>query len=240
MSIAVFDIETKELVSDWEQPHLSGIASVAVWTGSRGAGSMHVFSDGELHKVQHMLQSASVVVSFNGIGFDLPLLSGCLKAPLQLQEHFDLMRVVQEITGRRYSLDELARCTLGQGKTGHGMSAPVLYRESNFARLHTYNIKDVELTRDLFFFLLSHGYVLVPYKDGVRQVSTPWSMTSALKGQHRLHRPVHRKDERKPATQKQIDYLKDLHNYDWKPTENLTSAQAAEMIDYLKKGERKQ
>lgn len=59
-----------------------------------------------------------------------------------------------------FGLDGLAEGTFGMNKTGHGANAPILFREKRYAELLEYNLQDVRLTRKLFEFISTHGFVV--------------------------------------------------------------------------------
>jgi hypothetical protein len=105
-------------------------------------------------------KSGAWVVSFNGLAFDVPLLSGLIRRPLVLKRHCDLFAICYASLGYRPSLEMLAQANLGQGKGGVGGHAPMYWRDQRYGALATYCERDVRLTRDLYFLAVGRGYLL--------------------------------------------------------------------------------
>lgn len=171
LSVAVVDIEARNLVSDWSRPWEAGIASVAVWCNWLGGsfGKMFLFDGGDLRELARLLHHAEIMVTFNGERYDIPALNGCLGEPIYHGYHCDLMARLYGELGHRVSLEKVAKATLGRGKSGSGAHAPEMYQAGEFAQLHTYNMDDVDLTRDLFLFARRHGFLWVPDGNGKRK-----------------------------------------------------------------------
>ena len=229
MKIAVFDLESKELVEDWNQPHKAGLACAALWTSWQGGkeGRLQVFDEEGIGRLIRNLQAADLVVTYNGIRFDVPFLEGLTGDRLALAQ-FDLLDSIKIAAGRRYSLEDVARSTLGRGKGGKGCAAPTLHKQSRFADLHSYCLEDVVLTRDLFLFAREFGYVLIPGEKAALQVFLPTSSKA-------LHHSNERaKNNRAPASDRQVRYLRTLKgDQSWKPIPGFTKEQAAREIDHI-------
>lgn len=176
---AAFDIETRlgadEVKGGWDGMRL-GLGDFACgaiydseqdWTFLYGPEDLDAFA-------AH-LESAATLVSYNGIGFDVPAIEGTLRRPLKLEpaNHLDLLAVLVQAAGNRkgLTLENVSRHTLGRGKIGHGAHAPQLYREAlqggiagltTTTRLLTYCAHDVRLTRDLLRFLSRNQMLLGP------------------------------------------------------------------------------
>lgn len=122
--------------------------------------------------VQH-LEEAAVVVSFNGKGYDIPVIENLIGRPLVLKQHIDLFEMIVAVTGdlKGYGLEAVAKTTLGRGKLGKGVWASELYEralkggEDGAAALFElvgYCGGDVRLTRDLLLFVREYSYILSP------------------------------------------------------------------------------
>jgi len=122
-----------------------------------------VYTSESLEAAACHLEAADVVLSFNGIEFDVPVLEGCINRKIILKTHLDLLRLIwSAISGRKKgnTLDETAKRTIGRGKIGTGASAPRLADQGRWEELFTYCAGDVFLTRDLFRFVQEHGGVI--------------------------------------------------------------------------------
>ena len=100
---------------------------------------------------------------------------------------FDIFQDVRRIAGRMISLDNIARATLHQHKWADGKQAVQWFREGNFERLITYCKKDVEITRDIFYFGERNDHIF--YNDhtqlnvnwaGIRPTPRPLSPEEAI------------------------------------------------------------
>ena len=168
--IAIFDLETERMASDaapdgrpigWslERRSLMGISWGVAWCSD---GHFRHYDRQNLPALGRLLEEAALVVSYNGISFDVPLLSGVLERPLEIRRHCDLLALVQRSSGGKWKLDEMARANLPGGKSGWGGHAPQLYRDGRLADLATYCERDVAITRDLFFLATARGYLRSP------------------------------------------------------------------------------
>lgn len=82
-------------------------------------------------EVQHYLDTADLVVSFNGERFDFPLMKGAGFDMTHAREvSYDIMVAFVSAAGHRISLDALAKSLVGRGKTGTGSLAPQLWRSA--------------------------------------------------------------------------------------------------------------
>ena len=171
--IGVFDLETQALSTDpgpdgrpigWslERRHLMGISWGCIWTSDQ---QMHHYDWLDLERMAAKIESLDLLVSFNGVGFDAPLLAGCLGREIPWPPHCDLMLPIHDALGYRVSLDDMATANLGITKTGYGGHAPQLWRDGKYGALAAYCARDVELTRDLYMLAL-RGWLLAP--DGRR------------------------------------------------------------------------
>lgn len=164
--VVCFDLETRKLadeVGGWDalKRGEGGVSCLVVWDSI--TDHHHIYTSETLLAAAVHLESADVVLSFNGIEFDIPVLEGCIGRRVATKAHLDLLRLIwSAIAGRRKgnTLDETAKRTLGRGKIGSGTSAPRLAEEGRWQELFTYCAGDVFLTRDLFRFVQEHGGVI--------------------------------------------------------------------------------
>ena len=190
MKTLVLDLETQQLVKDWAKPWEAGLSVCGVWISWMGgpAGRFRLYDPGSIHNVIPLIEAAEVVVTYNGDKFDLPFLGGLVRA-FKVRKHIDLLALIKAETGRRWSLDNITRATLGRCKTGKGSSAPLLWSRNEFASLYSYCLDDVALTRDLYKFALTHGYVLGDSDEGIQQIELP---LGAKRMNHERERENHR------------------------------------------------
>jgi DEAD/DEAH box helicase domain-containing protein len=76
----------------------------------------------------------------------------------------DLLEEVHAYLGYRLSLNGLAEQTLGIKKTADGLQSLIWYKEGRIDLIRHYCRKDVEITRDILFHALEHGFLLFANK----------------------------------------------------------------------------
>ncbi|MES2996665.1 MAG: ribonuclease H-like domain-containing protein [Verrucomicrobiota bacterium] len=182
MNIVYFDLETQKSFSAVgnKKEHM-GI-SVAV-TYSTARGSYEIYGDGEFDKLGEELVRADLVVGWNHVQFDYPVLQPHVFPTLIEQtRNLDMMLAVQEILGHRLKLDCVASACLGAGKTADGLDALKWWQEhkksGDFAplrRIAEYCAYDVKVTKAVHEFALSNGHLKYDDKSGrVAEVAVSW------------------------------------------------------------------
>lgn len=172
----VFDIEiqkTVEEVGGWgaAREGKAGFACGVIYDSEDDCCWLYGPRDQEAFAAA--LEAPVVIVSYNGLNFDIPAIEGGLNRKLNTRSHFDILDVlVAQVGGRKgLSLENVAQHTLGRGKSGSGALAPVMYQlacaggehgAQEMTKLLNYCALDVILTRNLFRFVQSHGMLITP------------------------------------------------------------------------------
>lgn len=167
--VLTLDIETRKLASEvggW--PRLlagaGGISALVIHDSD--TGRFHCFNDDTIKLAAEMIeQPDTVICTFNGRKFDLPVIESVLGRSLVVPHHFDLLALIWTALTpgepkQANSLCEVAQRTLGVGKTGESALAPALAEKGLWLTLFRYCKKDVDLTRRLFDFARQHGGVI--------------------------------------------------------------------------------
>lgn len=139
-------------------------------------GRVYLWDEHNAEELGGILQSADVVVTYNGKAFDLSVLQGVLGQQLHLARHYDVLSEIWTALGRMekgWTLDDAGIRNLGRGKTGDGTHAPELAAQGRWAELFQYCLEDVRLTRDLFRGILKDGGLLGP-DDVFLHIPPPW------------------------------------------------------------------
>jgi len=231
----IFDLETANnpdaVEGGWDNKKALGISTGAAWVSWHQRYMM--FRAERIKHLCELIEEADIVVGFNSIGFDEPLLVSQGHSPT-IKQHVDLMRLAERPHRKYVGLDELCWHTLGRGKSGNGKHAPELAQLGRWDELYEYNADDVHLTRMLFDFAARWGYVhdkaeRIPMQapGGVE----PW-------------RPPPSREKRKhnydAATPKQIEYLQKLWASrgmtEWHPPQGYTKGQASRDIERMVQG----
>jgi len=173
----VFDIETKHSFREVNNDITKLEVSVAAAYDYQ-SGQLLCYREESLPELFRLFEQASVIIGFNSNHFDLAVLNTYYVGDIYKIPHFDILEDVKELLGKRLPLDDLVQATLNEGKTGHGMAAITLYREGNFEALEKYCKDDVRLTKDLFQYGATHGYIYYPDIPTKKTLRVPsWQVT---------------------------------------------------------------
>ncbi len=177
--VVVFDIETQRSfaqVGGHDAKALRELmVSVAVCYDSASLG-YRTFWEPEVDQLIALLRQADLVVGFNILGFDYPVLARYTRARLSELPTLDLMADVARVLGHRLPLDALVSATLGSHKSASGLAAIEWWKEQALDKLEHYCRDDVRLTHALYDFGRRHGHVLYTPRDGgaPRKVRVHW------------------------------------------------------------------
>ncbi len=166
-AVAFFDLETQRLadeVGGWANVHLMRLA-VAVLYDLR-SDEFEVFSEAQVDNLLESLQGFNLVVGFNVKRFDYRVLGAYTGFDFRKLPTFDILEDIYNRLGFRLSLAHLAEQTLGKPKIADGIQAVRWFRAGNLDAVIEYCKDDVAITRDLFQYGLSHGYLLYKTKEG--------------------------------------------------------------------------
>ena len=120
-----------------------------------------------LHSIfQLHVFSLELVIGFNNKRFDNLVLSAYTSRKLSQLPSLDILEEITGQLGYRLSLDRLAEHTLGVNKTGDGLQALKWFEQGRLDVLKQYCRKDVEITRDIFFYGLRQHHLLFRNKAG--------------------------------------------------------------------------
>ncbi|MFH0766406.1 MAG: DEAD/DEAH box helicase [Calditrichota bacterium] len=157
----VFDVETQrsaDEVGGWSNIRAMGLAVAAAYRIPDG--KWFEFRDDEVDGLVKLFKEADLVIGFNQVRFDYEVLRGYTGFDFRKLPTYDILLEVQNAINRRLSLNALAGATLGVSKTADGLQSLQWWKEGNIAKVAEYCRADVEITRDLFYHILEHGFVL--------------------------------------------------------------------------------
>jgi len=177
MKILIFDLETRLLAQDlcpddvnagWDALRRGegGISALMIYDVEDAW--LHIYDDQSMNAATMHLESADVLIGFRSEAFDIPVVEGVIDRKLRIKYHYDIYSEIARtnarkgIVGRKgdFTLDAIARRTIGRGKNGSGAHAPDLVNSGRFAELFNYCGNDVRLTLDLFRYICQHGGVM--------------------------------------------------------------------------------
>jgi hypothetical protein len=177
--IVYFDLETRKHAADlrpddldagWEALRRGegGVSALALFDSDDQW--LHFYDDFTIQAAARHLESADVVVGYSSERFDVPVVEGLVGRKLALRHHVDIYAELaralahQGFVGTKgdCTLDRIAKRTLGRGKIDKGSHAKELALKGRWSELFNYCASDVQLTRDLMYYILEHGGVIGP------------------------------------------------------------------------------
>ena len=105
------------------------------------------------------MYDAPLVVGFNLLNFDWEVLAGFPNFDSTRIKCLDLFKVIRGATRRRIALNNLGKNCVGMEKTGDGFMAIEWLRSGQTDKLEAYCRRDVEITFNLFLYMLENGDV---------------------------------------------------------------------------------
>jgi len=186
----VFDLETQrsaDEVGGWDKiPEMK--MSVGVVYDSRDK-KFHCYHEEAVESLIEHLCCGSLVIGYNHIRFDYPVLSGYrpfdqragLIERFEANPNLDLLVDLRGRIGKRIKLDAVARPTLEVGKSADGLQALIWYKEyldgdtEKLGMITDYCKQDVAVTRDVYLYGLSNSQIKYLDKEkGIIAVPVNW------------------------------------------------------------------
>lgn len=183
--IVYFDLETQRSFGDVggaKNKDKMGI-SVGVAYSTR-TGNYHIFGEDQTDALVDMLVKADLVVGFNHLYFDYPVLQGYTILDLPNQTiNLDMLIELEKILGHRIKLDAIASATLGTGKSADGLDALRWWQDYKktgdpepLMKIAEYCCYDVKVTKEVHEYALKHGHLKYNDRNGnLTQVEVDWS-----------------------------------------------------------------
>ena len=183
-NIVYFDLETQRSFGDvggFSQKSKMGV-SVGV-TYSTARGTYEIYPENEMERLGEELVRADLVIGWNHMQFDYPVLQPYVFHTLAEQTlNLDMMLELETLLGFRLKLDSVASASLGTGKTADGLDALRWWQEhkktGQFAPLRKiaeYCAYDVKVTKCVHEYALAHGCLKYDDKNGrIAEVAVNW------------------------------------------------------------------
>lgn len=174
--IIYFDIETRrgaEEVGGWGNKHLMQMAVGVIYDSLER--NYFTFLEEDVDQLIERLMQADLVIGFNLINFDYPVLQPYTNLDLKNIKTFDMLQDIQDRLGFRLSLNHLAKNTLKIEKIADGLQSLRWFKEGKIEKVIEYCIKDVEITRELFRFGVKNNHLLFESKyEGLVRLAVNW------------------------------------------------------------------
>lgn len=155
----ILDIETQNTFQDvggYDHSKLR-ISLVGVYFYETDAYETYLVD--ELPTLWAKLEHADRIIGYNTKGFDNPVINNYYPGDINTIPQLDLLELIHQSLGYRVKLDDVAKGTLGTGKTGHGLQAVEYWKEGKLKELADYCLMDVKVTKEVYEFAREHGFV---------------------------------------------------------------------------------
>jgi len=168
MKILTFDIETTNTFDEVGSPHAADLDLAVICVHNSETDEMTHYFKENLNKLWPLIESADMLVTYNGDHFDIPLLNKYYAGDLTQIKSLDLLVEIRKSLGRRIKLDDIASATLGQSKSADGLQSIVWWRQGKIDDVVNYCKQDVQVTRNVYDYAIKNGHVLY-IKDGKKE-----------------------------------------------------------------------
>lgn len=173
MRVIIFDIETQNTFDEVgsSDPADLDISCVVVYDSQDDEYKSFLHDD--MDGLWEILESADLLIGYNSLHFDLPLLNKYYLGDLYSIPHLDLLKEIQGSIGRRIKLDDVASATLGTKKSADGLQAVLWWKQGNIDDIVKYCIQDVKVTKGVYDFAKDNGFLLYPVGTNKERIPLP-------------------------------------------------------------------
>ena len=184
-NIVYFDLETQRSFGDvGGSAHKDKMGVSVAVTYSTARGGYRIYGESEISALVDELVRADLVVGWNHVEFDYPVLQGYTIYDLPSQTvNLDMMLDLQEKLGFRLKLDAAASASLGTGKSADGLDALKWWQEykksgdiAPLMKIAEYCAFDVKVTKCVHEYALAHGHLKYHDRGGhMQQIAVAWT-----------------------------------------------------------------
>lgn len=178
----VVDVEIQRTIEEtpggWNATDQLGVSVAVVY--EYNTDRFRVYGPNDVEALRARLLAATRITGFNTFQFDFPVIWGAkwdewyndewleVRSYLAVKSNDILVRIWRSLgldekvftdKHKGWGLDNVAKATLGVGKSGFGGDAPRWFQAGEWARLTDYCIDDVRIERDLGAFVDRYGFV---------------------------------------------------------------------------------
>jgi DEAD/DEAH box helicase domain-containing protein len=171
MKKVVFDIETSNIFADVgkNDPALLNLSVIGIYESETDKYS--TFLQEELKNLWPILEKADLLIGYNSLHFDLPLLNKYYSGDLSKIQHIDLLKEIRDVYGRRMKLDQVAEGTLNTKKSGHGLQAITWWKNGEIEKVKSYCLDDVKITKEIYEYALANKKI--KFTEGGTVIEVP-------------------------------------------------------------------
>lgn len=162
----VFDLETQRSADDvggWNNIRSMGLAWAVAYRFPED--EWLDFAEKDVDGLIDVLRDSDLVVGFNHVRFDYEVLRAYTGFDFRKLNDYDILAEITQALGHRLTLGSVAGATLGASKSADGLQSLQWWKEGLVEKVAEYCRQDVAVTRDLFFYIFEHGYLLFEKRD---------------------------------------------------------------------------
>lgn len=141
----IFDIETIGDIRDYSQLKITVVSIFDYATDSYVS-----FDETNLSGLWPYIEKADRLIGYNSDHFDIPILNRYYPGELTAFPSLDMLKVVKDVLGKRYKLNDLAKATLQIEKSADGLQAQEWYKQGKIDEIKKYCEQDVKVTKELY------------------------------------------------------------------------------------------
>jgi len=141
----IFDIETIGNIKDFTSLELTVISIYEYETDTYRS-----FYQEELGQLWPIFERADRLIGYNSEQFDLPILNKYYAGNLMTFPQLDLLKVIKDMNGRRFKLNDVAKATLEIEKSADGLQAIQWWAEGKKEEVKKYCEQDVKVTKEVY------------------------------------------------------------------------------------------
>jgi DEAD/DEAH box helicase domain-containing protein len=183
-NIVYFDLETQRSFNDvGGATHKDKMGISIAVTYSTARGTYDIYAEKDMERLGEELVRADLVVGWNHLQFDYPVLQPYIFHTLADQTvNLDMMFDLEQQLGFRLKLDSVASATLGTGKTADGLDALRWWQEHKksgefepLRKIAEYCAYDVKVTKCVHEYALAHGHLKYDDRSGnIVEIEVGW------------------------------------------------------------------
>jgi len=187
----VFDIETQKDFSEVggrNNLHLLKISVLGFFSFKEN--SYFALEENEIWKFVERLKTNPILIGFNIKNFDLEVLKPYLKIDFKNFTCIDIMDDVIKHLGFRLPLEAIAFGTLNKKKSADGLEALKWFKQGEIEKIKNYCLDDVALTKEIYEFGLTNGYIKALAKNNLDIIKIPVSFKVASEADKKNFHPL--------------------------------------------------
>lgn len=183
-NIVYFDLETQRSFSAVGGSKNKAMMGISVGVAySTKEEKYFIYDESNIHELGDLLLRADLVVGYNHIDFDYPVLQGyVLNDMLSQTVNLDMLVEVEKGLGHRLKLDSIASASLGAGKSADGLDALKWWQEYKktgsldpMMKIAEYCCFDVKVTKCVHEFGIENGFIKYTDRAGnMAELTVDW------------------------------------------------------------------